>query len=97
MNTVKKQMVFLTKEEIERLQEVAKEYNKLKKCLGIGQGDYDYDTKAYSLVQRLDLTNPVVKELGIVARKVDMILAHLGLAYNDEPSLLKLKKCIETE
>jgi hypothetical protein len=86
-----------TKEEVEKLVEVAKEYNKLKKCLGIGQADYDYDTKAYNLTQRLDMTNPVVKELGIMARKVDMILAHLGLAYNEEPSLLKLKKCVETD
>jgi len=86
-----------TKEEIERLIEVAKEYNKLKKCLGIGQGEYDYDTKTYSLVQRLDLTNPVVKELGIMARKADMILEHLGLKYTDEPSLLKMRKCVETE
>jgi len=86
-----------TKEEVEKLVEVAKEYNKLKKCLGIGQAEYDYDTKTYNLTQRLDLTNPVVKELGILSVKVNMILNHLGLAYNEEPSLLKLRKCVETE
>jgi hypothetical protein len=38
----------LTQEEIKRLKEIAKEYNKLKKCLGISNADYDYDTKNYT-------------------------------------------------
>jgi len=87
----------LTKEEIRRLKEVAIEYYKLRKCLGIVQGGYDYDSKTYDLIQNLNTDNTVVKELSIVATKVDMILDHLGLKYNAEPSLIKMKKCVETE
>ena len=89
--------VKLTKEEIERLKEVAKEYNKLKRCLGVVQSEWDYDTKTHNLIQNLSTDNTVVKEMSIIARKVDMILDHLGLKYVDAPSLLKMKKCVETE
>ena len=88
---------YLTQEEIKKLKEVASEYNKLKRCLGIDHSTYDYDSKTYELIQKLDIANPVIKELGIIARKVDMVLDHLGLKYNNEPSLLKMKKCVETE
>ena len=87
----------LTQQEIEKLKDVAKEFAKLKKCLAIETGDYDYETKTYNLTQRLNKTNAVVSELSIVARKIDMIMDHLGLKYNDEPSLIKLKKCFEAE
>jgi len=87
----------LTQEEIKKLKEVSSEYNKLKKCLCIYEGDYDWDSKNHNLVQKLDLSNPIVKELSIIARKVDMILDNLGLKYSEEPSLLKMKKCVEIE
>ena len=92
----KKKQKFSEKE-IERLKEVAKEYNKLKKCLAIGTGEYDSDTRTYELVQRLELSNPIVEEMANIAKKVDLILNHLGLKYSDSPSLLKRDKCISTE
>jgi hypothetical protein len=85
----------LTQGEIKKLKEVATEYNKLKKCLAVGQAEYDYDTKTYNLVQRLDLDNPIVKQLNVVEAKVNLIMDHLGLAYTDRPNLVKMKKCFE--
>ena len=85
----------LTQEEVIKLKEVAKEYNKLKKCLVIGNSEYDYDTKTYELTQRLDTSNPIVKQLSVVETKVNMIFDHLGLQYNDKPSIVKLKKNVE--
>ena len=84
-----------TNKEIEQIKEMINEYKKLKKCLAINTGSWDYETNTHELVQSLDLNNPIVKELSIVARKVDMILDNLGLKYNETPSLLKMKKCIE--
>ena len=93
----KERKVKLTQEEIQRLKDVSKEYNKLKKCLGVVGSEYDYDTQTHNLIQNLSTDNAVVKEMSIIARKVDMILDHLGLKYVDAPSLLKMKKCVETE
>jgi len=87
----------LTQEEIKKLKEIATEFYKLKKCLAISNiSCYDYGTQKYELIQNLDITNPVVKELSVIATKVNMILNHLGLRYTDEPSLLK-NKCVEMD
>ena len=97
MDSNPEHLISSLQKEITKLKEVAKEYNKLKKCLVISNSEYDYDTKTYELTQKLDTSNPIVKQLSVVETKINMIFDHLGLQYNDKPSIVKLKKNVEME